>query len=100
MAQPQGSEVWVVRVRALWRWPRCRWDTFGTVGGQADFGDDIPHRSHRVTVDIPEPLSQCVLAQALTFQDVSEQWPCSIKSFPGKYGLGLKPATSSVIWKL
>lgn len=55
--------------------------------GRQDFGDDIPHRSHRVTVDIPEPLSQfpcsagCVLAQALMFQDVSEQWPCSINPF-------------------
>jgi hypothetical protein len=41
MAKPEGSQAWVVRAR-------YRQDTYmvaGTVGGQADFGGDIPDRS-------------------------------------------------------
>ncbi|OBS60654.1 hypothetical protein A6R68_08201 [Neotoma lepida] len=42
----------------------------------------------------------CGAAQVLKFQNVSEQWPMFHKSSLGKYGVGLKPAASSVNWKL
>lgn len=33
--------------------------------GKADFGDGVAHRSHQVTVEIPEPLSQFASRQGV-----------------------------------